>query len=228
MNVCNITPSTDALRSSDHSSIPCEWDLETLLGDALLVIPDISDTPIEKTTLQLEDSPSVLESLLRDPNDPELVTFFGSQRQGQALGPPSGYSVRSRRDTKADVAPRKTRISPDEKKRRNRECMRRLRHRRVAMIAEMREQVAALNQELRHCLSQRGMAMAPRRTVSSSSPYRNDMALKITLQQLREENYWLQQQVHRHETTMKGFRDVVRDNEELFTRSQSMEDMLKG
>ncbi|GLD97957.1 hypothetical protein PINS_up006654 [Pythium insidiosum] len=235
MHVCNFTQTTVAHRSDDHSSATPEWGLASLLCDDLLLTPDAADAGlVDATTLQLEDSPSVLESLLRDPNVPDLVTFFDPTRGRQPLDVASDdYSSLPNRQTieAAVVAPsRKARISPDEKKRRNRECMRRLRHRRIAMIAAMREEVAALNQELRNRLSQRTVAVGvPRRTTGSATFHRNDVALKITLQQLREENYWLQQQLQRHHATLNVVRDVLRDHDGLLARPQlnEEEDMVR-
>ncbi|GLE10945.1 hypothetical protein PINS_up023218 [Pythium insidiosum] len=94
------------------------------------------------------------------------------------------------------------------------------------MIAAMREKSLPLNQELRNRLSQRTVAVGvppPHDRISDVS-IETTWRSRLRLQQLREENYWLQQQLQRHHATLNVVRDVLRDHDGLLARPQANEE----
>lgn len=94
----------------------------------------------------------------------------------------------------------KTRISPEEKKRRNRECMRRLRNRRSDLVVAMREEIHSLETQLNRHLGLSNPTTDTDTTVAARGRLLGRLQLdharmKTTMRRLREENYWLHKQI---------------------------------
>jgi hypothetical protein len=137
--------------------------------------------------------------------------------------PPDGASEFPRAE-RARTGP-KTKMTVEEKKRRNRDCMRRLRNRRNDLVSTMRLEIQELEAHLNRQmdLSQGSGSHHPENPESPDQSRRqalqqlemDHVRIKTAMRRLREENYWLQKQIEQRQEFLTPLQQVVQDESPL-------------
>ncbi|TMW59125.1 hypothetical protein Poli38472_007270 [Pythium oligandrum] len=168
-----------------------------------------------------EQSPDESDASLFQDHDSDASLFleFDLTENGEpnhdGASTKTGTSKRSRRTIKV-------KMTAEEKKRRNRECMRRLRHRRTILVTEMKGEIRALEQQLDAAVEMSSKRDLTKDSESKSEANQADSPvsdaearLKKLIRQLREENYWLQKQVARKDEASTRVTELLKAREQV-------------